>query len=193
MNQPDDPNDIPAAAAAAPDSTPPAKAPRRRARRWLAVAAAAGVIATLGACAQSGGPMGMGGMGGWHGRGAQGPMDPERAAQRIDRGVDRMLSQVDATPEQKQRVSAIAKQAMADLAPLRGQARDARRQATDLLAAPVIDRAAVERLRAAQVAAMDQASRRMSVAMADMAEVLTPEQRAQLKARLDARLQRRGG
>jgi Spy/CpxP family protein refolding chaperone len=63
--------------------------------------------------------------------------------------------------------------------------RDARRQARQLLTAPTVDRPALEALRAAQLAEADAASRRMVQAIADAAEVLTPEQRAKLAQRLD--------
>ncbi len=111
---------------------------------------------------------------------------------RIDKGVEWVLSDVGATPEQKTRVAAIAKQTATELAPLRASHRAARRQAVELLAAPTIDRAAIERLRAEQMGSADAASRRLTQALADIAEVLTPEQRVQLKERLERRMARRG-
>ena len=132
---------------------------------------------------------GFGGGPGWghHGRG---PMTPEQMSQRIDRGVDRMLGDVGATDEQKRKVADIAKAAATELAPLRDKHRAARRQAMELMAAPTIDRPALERLRAEQLQMADAASRRITQAMADAAEVLTPEQRAKLKERMDRRMRR---
>jgi Spy/CpxP family protein refolding chaperone len=49
-----------------------------------------------------------------------------------------------------------------------------------ILAAATIDRAALERLRAAEIARIDSASRAATGAMADAAEVLRPDQRAKL-------------
>lgn len=169
----------------------------RALRRFGLLAGIAGAIATLGACAQQG-PMGDRADGArpmmhGHGHGGHGPMSAEDMSRRIDRMVERVLSDVDATPEQKQKVSAIAKQAAVDLAPLRDSTRAARRQGIELLAASAVDRAALERLRTTQLQSMDQASRRMTQALADIAEVLTPEQRAKLRARMEQRMQRRWG
>jgi Spy/CpxP family protein refolding chaperone len=51
-----------------------------------------------------------------------------------------------------------------------------------LLAAPTVDRAALEQLRAARIADIDQASKVMIQAMADAADVLSPAQRQKLGA-----------
>ena len=56
----------------------------------------------------------------------------------------------------------------------------ARQQARDLLTQTTIDRAAIEKLRAEQIAAMDSVSKRIAQAIGDAAEVLTPEQRRKL-------------
>lgn len=128
-----------------------------------------------------------GGHGGWHRGGGfmRGPMDD----QRIERMVKHMAVEIDATPDQTAKLTEIAKAAAKDLRPLREKARDARRQGMKLLAAPTIDRAAIERLRAEQIQAADAASKRLTQALADTAEVLTPAQRAKLAERFE----RRGG
>jgi periplasmic protein CpxP/Spy len=128
---------------------------------------------------------GEGGEGG-HRHGA-GPMDPERADARIDRMAQRLVNSVDGTPEQKQKVSEIAKAAAKDLRELRKQGVDLRRQGMDLLKAPTIDRAAIEGLRSQQMAVADAISKRLSTAFADAADVLTPEQRAKLAERMQSR------
>ncbi len=161
-------------------------------RRFWGLAAAASAVLVLAACAQQG-PGGESRGPGWghhHRHGGAGPMDPEAMAQRIDRAVEWVLSDVGASAEQKTRVAGIAKQAFADVAPMREQHRAARRQGVDLLAAATIDRAALERLRVDQMQLADRASQRMVRAMADIAEVLTPEQRQSLKARLERRMER---
>ena len=166
----------------------PSAAPARRRRFWLyaGLAGVAGALATLAACAQHGPGQGWGHHHGWHG-----PMDPERIAQRVDKVVERVLSEVDATAEQKQKVSGIAKQTLADLAPMREKHQAARRQAVELLAAASVDRAALERLRADELRMAEDASKRLAQSLADIAEVLTPEQRTKLKERLDRRMARR--
>jgi Spy/CpxP family protein refolding chaperone len=92
---------------------------------------------------------------------------------------------LDATEDQKKRLADIATAAARDLLPMRARMREARREARQLLAAPTVDREAIEALRASQMANADAASRRLAQAIADAAEVLTPEQRAKLARRLD--------
>ena len=105
--------------------------------------------------------------------------------------VKHLAVEVDATPEQQEKLVAIAKSAAKDLAPLRGQAMETRKQAMELLSAPSIDRAAIEKLRLAKLQHADAASRRVTQAFADAAEVLTPEQRKKL-AEHAARMRGRG-
>ena len=119
-------------------------------------------------------------------------MSPERMDARIDRMAERLIRSVDGTPEQREQVSTLAKAAAKDLRELRKQGGDLRRQGLDLLKAPTIDRAALEALRSQQMAVADLLSKRMSAALADTAEVLTPEQRAKLAERMQSRRSRRG-
>jgi periplasmic protein CpxP/Spy len=135
------------------------------------------------------------GRGAYHGHGhghGHGAMSPERVEARIDRMAERLVRSVDGTPEQKERVSVIAKAAAKDLRELRGQSGDLRRQAMDLLKAPTIDRAAIEALRSQQMTVADALSRRLSTALAETAEVLTPEQRVKLAERMQSHRGRRG-
>ena len=122
-----------------------------------------------------------------------GPMSPERLDARIDRMAGRLVDSVDGTPEQKQKVSEIAKAAAKDLRELRKQAGDLRRQGMDLLKAPTIDRAAIETLRSQQMTMADAISKRVATAFADTAEVLTPEQRVKLAERMQSRRGARRG
>lgn len=152
----------------------------RRAWRWILPLALAGVV-TLGATTawshRSGGPAGFGPPFGMHGmHEMRGGFSPERA----ERMVRHMLVEVDATGEQQDKAAAVVRQAITDIRPLMEQRRESRRRIFELLAAPTVDRAAVERLRAEQVQAMDQASQRITQAMLDVAAVLTPEQRQKL-------------
>ena len=56
------------------------------------------------------------------------------------------------------------------------------------MSAPVIDRAALEQIRASQLQLAEQLSLRITQALADTAEVLTPEQRAALAERIQRRM-----
>jgi len=135
-----------------------------------------------------------GGHGGWHRGGfMSGPMDPAQVDERLDRMLKHLYVEIDATEAQKQKLAPIVKAAAKDLLPLRGRMSEARRKGVELLAAERIDRAAIEALRAEQVQAAEAATRRMSAALLDVAEVLTPEQRKDLAARFDKRHQRRWG
>ena len=107
--------------------------------KWqrLVVAALAGSIA-VGASVQAFAH----GQGRHHG-GSQAAMDPAKMDQRIESMVQRMLGRVNATEEQRTKVTAIAKQAAADLRTLRGTRGELRTKAMALLAAPTVDRAAI--------------------------------------------------
>jgi Spy/CpxP family protein refolding chaperone len=122
------------------------------------------------------------GPGGYHG----GAMSEER----IEKMVKHFAVEVEATPEQQEKLTAIAKQAAKDLEPLRAQAMDARKQAMELLSQPTVDRAAIEKLRVSKLQHADAISRRMTQALGDAAEVLTPEQRKKLAEHIE---RRRGG
>jgi len=152
------------------------KAANTSRRRWFAGVAALGALgAGAAAFAQT-----------WH----HAASDPAERGRRVEERIDRLVQDLGGTPEQKERLAAITRAAMADLQPIREQVRDTRRQGMALLAAPVIDRAALERLRAARMQAEDARSRRIVQAMADAAEVLTPEQRTKMAERFQQRMAR---
>jgi Spy/CpxP family protein refolding chaperone len=104
--------------------------------------------------------------------------------------VDKMIEQfaADASPDQKSRLSAIARAALTDLAPVHAQLREAHARAHALLMAPVVDRAALEQVRAEQMQRMDLVSRRILAAVEDAADVLTPEQRARFAEHLHSHM-----
>jgi periplasmic protein CpxP/Spy len=106
-----------------------------------------------------------------------GPLSPAQVDDRIDRMSKHMAIELDATADQQVKIANIAKAAVADLRPLREKAHAARAQAVTLLTAPTIDRSAIERLRAEQIGLAETASKRIAQALADAADVLSPEQR----------------
>jgi len=154
-------------------SNPEATAGRRR-RRWPALVAVAIVAAFTGAAASGAVGQWTPGWGHWH---MYGPATPAQIEDRVDRGIRHAAIELDATPEQQDKLRAIAKAAVRDLLPLGEKARAARENAAALLLQPKVDRAAIEAFRAEQLALADQASKRLAQAVGDIAEVLSPEQR----------------
>jgi len=112
-----------------------------------------------------------------HGRRRHGAMDPAQLDERIERFIGHLAVDVDATPEQRQKLTTIAKAAARDLAPLRAQGAEMRKQGLALFTAPTVDRNAVEQLRVKRMQHADAVSRRITQALADSADVLSPEQR----------------
>jgi periplasmic protein CpxP/Spy len=110
----------------------------------------------------------------------RGPVDPEAAREHVKMGVKWVLGYVDATPEQEQKVQAIAQDALADLLPLRDQHLSNKKALHEALSGATIDREALEQARRAEIKLADQASARLAQAVADAADTLTPAQRAQL-------------
>ena len=74
-----------------------------------------------------------------------------------------------------------------ELRPLRERHAAARKQAIDLLSAPTIDRTALEKVRAEELQSAEALSKKMTQAIADAAEVLSPEQRVKLRERVQRR------
>jgi len=118
---------------------------------------------------------------GWggHHRMGQG-MNPGEQQEHIERMVGMLSWKVDATPEQKQKLTAIAATAVKELEPYHQKFFDAHKRAHELLLQPTMDRAALEALRAEQVASVDEASKKLVQFLADASDVLTPQQRAKL-------------
>src|SRR5258707_4581879 len=124
------------------------------------------------------------GPGHWHGGMMGGSFDPAQAEDRADRMVRHMAIELDATDAQQDKLRAVVKAAVKDLIPLREKAQSARLKARELLTQPTIDRAEIEKFRTEQVALADTFTKRVSQAIGDAAEILTPDQRRKLSDRL---------
>jgi len=150
--------------------------PKRRVALWGGLIAVVAGIVTFGAIAHAGpghfGPFAM----------MHGHFSPEKASKHVKKIVNWTLEDVDATADQKAKVNDIFQAALKDLTPIHEQVGDAHSQVIKLMSQPVIDRAAVEQIRATQMAALDEASKRLTQAFEDASEVLTPEQRQKLIA-----------
>jgi periplasmic protein CpxP/Spy len=97
-----------------------------------------------------------------------------------DRIIRHLAIEIDATTEQQDKLRAVVGGAVHDLLPVREKLLAARATARDLLTQQTIDRAAIEKFRADQIAVHDATSKRLVQAVADAAEILTPEQRRKL-------------
>jgi len=149
-------------------------------RRWIglslvAIAGAGALAALLAAPALGGG--GPFGHGGWGRHGHQ-----RMSEKHIRAGVEWTLRGIDASDEQVDRITTIATSTVTELRGLHEAHDGAREQLVAALGGASVDRAALETLRAEHVAAADDASRKITDALAQIAEVLSPEQRAELVA-----------
>ena len=177
---------------ASPITTSAAARPGRLAKITVALALGLG-LAGIGAFATTSFSQGFGppfghwhGPGYWHGGPFGGGVDPARAEERADRMIRHISVEVDATAEQQEKLRGIVKHAVKDMIPMREKMFAARQQVRDLLFGQSVDRAAIEKLRAEQIGTVDALSKRFTQALADAAEVLTPEQRRKLESLLPA-------
>jgi periplasmic protein CpxP/Spy len=122
------------------------------------------------------------GMGGGHGM-----MMFSGPSEHMGRRIDHMLDGLNATDAQRAQVKQIAMAAAADLRAQREAGKGLRERGMQIFAAPNVDAAAAESVRAQMQTQHDQASRRTLQAMLDVSKVLTPEQRARLGERMKER------
>lgn len=132
----------------------------------------------------TGGDRGWRRAGGRHGGGFA-SLSEDELVDRIDRLSRHAAIEVEATEEQRLQIVDIVTAVAKELQPLRAEMRETGREMKDLLLQDVIDRAAVEALRAERVAELEAISKTVSEGLLDVAEVLTPEQRALLEERIN--------
>ncbi len=134
-------------------------------------------------------------IGGWHGGHHKGFADISDAE--IETHIERMVKhaaiEIDATQEQQEKISALVTAVAKDLKPVYERMRATGKEIHDLLLANTIDRTALEKLRAERLAEVERISKNLVGALADVAEVLSPEQRKVLDERIKQfRAMRRG-
>lgn len=171
-----------------PSPAPYGPAPRTRRGRTLLFATlvlAAGLTGAAVTKAVSN-PFGFGpgSMRGHWGGSWGGPLDPAQIEDRADRMVRHLAVELDASNEQQDKLRTIMRGMLKDVMPAREKAQEARRQARELLTQTTIDRGAMEKLRAEQIALADNVSKRVVQALGDAAEILSPEQRRKLNDRI---------
>jgi Spy/CpxP family protein refolding chaperone len=120
--------------------------------------------------------------GGWHGHGRWGHhrMNPEAAKEHVQLAAKWALRAVDATEEQQEKVGRIVTATVDDLSGMHARHRSNRDAFVSGLTGTSVDRAGLEEIRKAEIALADEASKRLVQALADVSEVLTPEQRQAL-------------
>lgn len=135
--------------------------------------------------------------GGWHGMGRHGRGMERMSEADMEKKVSRMVRhaaiEIDATPEQEEKITVLVTALAKDLMPLRSEMRAMRSEMQSLLTAPQIDREAIEATRKDRLAEMDRISESVMNAAADVAEVLTPEQRVMLNDRIEKFTSKRRG
>ena len=111
-----------------------------------------------------------------------GPMTAEDITAHTDMFLQHVYTETAATDAQKAQIEPLVRAALDDLLPMHDHARDFHQQALQALSGDKVDRVALETLRAEHMQAADAASRRITQALADIADVLTPAQRKVLAA-----------
>ena len=152
----------------------------RRRGLWLASAAVVSVVGLMIGNALSASRAEAGwGRGRW-GHHGNGEFDPERMKEHAEYAVAFVLGRVDASEDQEARIVAIVNESIDGMAKGASEHHARRDALKELFAQPEIDREALETMRKAEMELADALSAQLLSAMADVAEVLTLEQRAEL-------------
>ena len=112
----------------------------------------------------------------------------------IERIVKHAAIEIDATQEQQENITALVTAVAKDMKPVHDRMRATGKEIHELLLADTIDRAALERLRAERLADAERISKDLVSTLADVAEILSLEQRRVLNERIEQfRSMHRGG
>ena len=112
----------------------------------------------------------------------------------IERIVKHAAIEIDATQEQQEKITARVTAVAKDMKPVHDRMRATGKEIHELLLANTIDRAALERLRAERLADAERISKDLVSTLADVAEILSLEQRQVLNERIEQfRSMHRGG
>ncbi len=127
-----------------------------------------GVVLAAGAAVRHGPPF-------CHGR-----MSMEDRRAHVEMIVDRVLDEVDATDEQKDRIDIILADAHGEIEQARADREERHEALKEVLSAETIDREALEGFRVEAVDHFEEMSQGAVEVLADIGDVLTAEQRAEL-------------
>ena len=106
-----------------------------------------------------------------------GPIDPAKFQQRIEKRVDKALGSTDATADQKKKVTEILQTAFKDMKGFHSQRVENRKAMEAAMQAPTIDAVKIEQIRAEQMKIADACSKRFTQALVDAGNVLNASQR----------------
>jgi len=119
--------------------------------------------------------------------GAQGGHGEHRGHEMAPQRLERMLDVVNATPEQRTQIKALANTLRTDMKAMHELGKRLHDQNRALFTQPTVDARAAEVLRQQMQARHEQASKRMLQFKLDMSRILTPDQRKQFADRMDKR------
>jgi len=160
-----------------PDRHRPFEPPRR-----VRLGIAAVALVTLGALAAAAFQAAAHGPRGWGHR--ANALGVDEVSERTLQRAEWVLDAVEASPDQRARVNAILSETIERVHPLVERHRTSRRTFVAELTRPEPDAAALESLRVAEIALLDEATREAVDALARVSAVLTPEQRIELVERV---------
>ena len=146
-------------------------------KRLAALALVVGVAVTVGVTAIAH----TAGGGGWHHGRAMTAADMDA---HVDAMLQHIYAEIDVTDAQKAQIDPLVKQAVAECAPLHEKFRAAHVDLLALFGADRVDRDAIERVRGENMRLADEATQRVARLVGDVADVLTPDQRKALVARI---------
>lgn len=167
------------------EDTPRATAAGRAPLRWLGFFAVGVMGALAGNTLFSVARADLGGRG-WGGHGGGGFLrhhhggDPEKAKERAQLGVEMAFRAVGASEEQRTRARGIVARHLEGAGTLHERFHANRKEGAEALAGATVDREKLEAVRKAQLQIAEEASAKLTAALGELAEVLTPEQRRQL-------------
>jgi Spy/CpxP family protein refolding chaperone len=115
----------------------------------------------------------------------------DRSEKYTERRTDRMFDRIKATPEQREKIRSFMSNSKVDMRAQQQARMDNQKAMSAALAAPTIDRIAIEKLRSAQLAQVETQSKKRTDIMIAIAEVLSPEQRQEM-AKMMTRGDKRG-
>lgn len=115
-----------------------------------------------------------------HGGFGRGGATPEEARERAERVTAFLLAMVDGSDAQQEQVMAVVSRTLTAIEPVAARHRENREAWLEALTAPRVDRARLEALRQQELALAAEASAGLVDSLAEVSEVLTPEQRMKL-------------